>query len=247
MTDEITPPVRALAAGHVLRWRQDIPRLAPEAVATLFERYRSHSQVEHPSTVLDPCCGNGVVAAVLLVAFADQVASIEASDVDPDAVVMTSANLALLTVPEALERRLHALEQQRIATDNARLDEALRDGRRLAERPPSDGPPFRVRQANALAPESNEENRATFDLILTDPPYGRRSTWRDATGAHDGEDRTTLFLEAIVERLAPNGWIALAIDRDREPLRKGDIPDRLRVVERLDLPKRSGTLLERIG
>jgi len=257
-TDDLLP---LLAAGHVLRWRQAIPRLAPEAVAILFRRYVQLAAPPGPVAVLDPCCGNGVVLAVLQVVFGSSVARLVGSDADPVAVAQTTGNLDLLNVPEALERRIGTLTQQRRITGNERLDEAIRDGRRLARLGRGERPRYRVSCVDALAPiedrpepdpgatphAGSTSDRGRFHLVLTDPPYGRQSDWIDEGRAdRDSDDRLRDFLAGATSRLAEDGWIALALDRELDPTRvAAAVPDRGELVETADLPKRRGYWIRR--
>ena len=242
--------VPMLAAGHVLRWRQDIPRLAPDAVAILFRRYLELAAPPGPVSVLDPCCGNGVVLAVLQVAFGSSVAELFGSDADPVALAITTGNLDLLNVPEALHRRIDALQQQREVTGNARLDEALRHARSLERLPRGARPPYRIARADALAIEGKAAAESEFprvDLVLTDPPYGRDARWIDArtedgsAGERSADERWRSFFAGITGRVRTGGWIAVAMDRDfdRDRLRS-TLPIHAELAGEADLPKRRG-------
>lgn len=233
-----------LAAGHVLRWRQAIPRLAPEAAAILFERYLDVAAPPARVTVRDPFCGNGVILALLQAAYGEWVASLEGADVDRDALDMTTSNLDLLNVPAALERRIGVLEQQRLVTGNSRLDEAIADGRRLLERSRVGRPPYSLELANALDASRTTPGEPRADVILTDPPYGRDSLWIDARGEPAHTDFLEQFFVQAQEKLAPKGWIGLALDRACAAL-DGESPAGFVVVEKMQLPRRTGYLLTR--
>lgn len=243
-----------LSAGHVLRWRRTVPRLAPEAVALMFERVldsRRGTAASPKISVLDPCCGNGVVLAVLQVAYPAWVASLRGSDACVDAVEVTRHNLAILNDRGRMNAWIDELENRVARTGSRRLVGAIADARELASLAAAERPTVRIGCWNALAEElagrdAGDSSGALgapvpggVDLVLTDPPYGRRSGWIGTD--LDADDGMRLFLGNAGRWMSPDGRIALALD----PAVKLPDVDGLEVEDRLALPRRAGWILKR--
>ncbi len=225
-----------LFAGGVLRWRRSIPRVAPLAVAGLFERDLDRSPSAGPRVVLDPCCGNGVVLAVLQVAYPGLVRELHGADADPAALRFTESNLAILNDRDTLRERIVTLEGRRDATGNPRFDAAIADARCLEELDWSGRPTVAVSRIDALA---DPWPASGVDLVLADPPYGRRSGWLGSD--IDGDEGLVRFLQRARDAIAADGAVGLFLD----PAVRLPEVEGLRVVDRVALERRAGWLLAR--
>ncbi len=223
-----------LEAGRVLRWHKTIPRMAPEAVAALFERYLERVPGDRPRIVIDPCCGNGVALAVLQIAYPAHVRRLVGTDASELAIRVTNENLAMLRDPAALEERIARLVERATSTGGPRVEAAVADARELLKALPRSRPPARVEACDALSDPWPEERA---DLILVDPPYHRRSSWIGS--ARPVAEDLGRFLARARGALGTEGRIALALD-PAEPL-----PEvaRLEIEDRVDLGRRAGWLL----
>ncbi len=200
----------------------------------LFERYLDLAKPEHRVTVFDPCCGTGVSIAALQLEYADFVEALHAADADPRAIRVTRANLAILNDEEAMAARLEELVERRARTERPRLDRVIDDARILASRSHDGRPPVSITKSDALLDPLPID---AADLVLTDPPYDRRSRWLGS----DLEDEVgiRLFLERMRSILPSTGRIALVLD----PAVELPNVDGLTIEDRIALDRRAGWIL----
>lgn len=200
----------------------------------LFERYLDLAKPEHRVTVFDPCCGTGVSIAALQLEYADFVEALHAADADPKAIRITHANLAMLNDKEAMAARIEELVERRARTERPRLDGVIDDARILASRSHDGRPPVSITQSDALLDPLPVD---VADLVLTDPPYDRRSRWLGS----DLEDEVgiRLFLERMRSILPSTGRIALVLD----PAVELPNVDGLTIEDRIALDRRAGWIL----
>ena len=240
-----------LAAGDVLRWRKRVPRLGPEAVAILFECFLRSRDSDRRIRVLDPCCGNGIVLAVLRSLYPRYLAALHGRDIDSRALEVTEHNLSILSSGEAMNQWIAELLKRRDRTGSARLDGVIERAHllqaRLVEGEPADhaaAVATFIERQNVLAGVESDRSRVgesqeRFDLILTDPPYGRRSDWQESKWT--GEIGLAVFLRRMVDCITPDGRIAVALDPAVElPQTEG-----LVIAERIALPHRVGWVMRR--
>lgn len=223
-----------LEAGRVLRRLRRVPCLAPAQAAMLFERYLDLAKPEHRVTVFDPCCGTGVSIATLQVEYGRFVEALHAADADPKAIRITRTNLAVLNDGAAMAARIGELVERRARTQRPRLDGVIEDARTLGARSHDGRPPVHITQADALLDPLPVD---TVDLVLTDPPYDRRSRWLGS----DLEDEVgiRIFLERTRTILSSAGRIALVLD----PAVELPEVDGLAIEDRIALDRRAGWIL----
>ena len=200
-------------------------RLADE----LFQRCLAHHGASGPGGVAlyDPCCGGASLLAAIAYLHWARVRSVVASDVDPDILPLASRNLALLT-HEGLRQReaqisaLHALHGK--DSHAAALESAQRLRARLAAGLAQHALPTHLFLADATDPVAVRAGLgpATVDIVITDVPYGLRSSWqhapdREQLAQGQGQGPLWALLEALRPVLAPGAVVAIVSDKTQKP------------------------------
>ena len=199
-----------------------------------------------PYHLYDPCCGGAYHLSVLGYLFPNAFASISASDIDPESVVLAERNLSLLTA-EGLNRReaqiLALYEQYGKASHVAGITQVDALRRRLGQW--TQPPRLHTFQADALRPQQILEglNGLRPDLVFSDIPYGWKSNWVLEDDA-DGVSSAWRMLEALKPCLAPGALVAVAAGKDQAIKHEGYRQERkikigLRQVVILSNPKHS--------
>ncbi|CAL9467890.1 23S rRNA (guanine(2535)-N(1))-methyltransferase [Nocardiopsis dassonvillei] len=220
-----------LASGHVLRSAPGFPGFPVRLADELFQRAMVHTGL--PSVRLwDPCCGSGYLATVLGLLHRERIASVRATDVDPDAVGLAGRNLRLLTARGLAEREE---ELRRAARDFGRpaFVERAEQARALARGLARAGGdlPHEAAVADAFAPAGP----VAADLVVTDVPYGEMTRWE---GRAPGADPVGGLLASLGRTLPPGAVIVVAARARRIAL-----PGGVRALERVRVGVRSAVLV----
>ncbi|MEU0492497.1 rRNA methyltransferase [Nocardiopsis changdeensis] len=221
----------ALASGHVLRSAPGFPGFPVRLADELFQRAAVHTGL--PAVRLwDPCCGSGYLATVLGLLHRERIASVRATDVDPDAVELAGRNLRLLTAEGLAEREE---ELRRSARDFGRPSfvERAEDARGLARglaRAGGDLP-----HEAAVADVFSDPGPVAADLVVTDVPYGEMTAW---AGEAPGEDPVGALLASLGRALPPGAVIVVTARTRRVPL-----PEGVRALERVRVGVRAAVLV----
>ncbi|WP_306368367.1 rRNA methyltransferase [Nocardiopsis sp. CC223A] len=221
----------ALASGHVLRSAPGFPGFPVRLADELFQRAAVHTGL--PAVRLwDPCCGSGYLATVLGLLHRERIASVRATDIDPDAVDLAERNLRLLTAEGLAEREE---ELRRSARDFGRPSfvERAEDTRELARglaRAGGDLP-----HEAAVADVFSDRDPVAADLVVTDVPYGGMTDW---AGRVPGSDPVGGLLASLGRALPPEAVIVVTARTRRVPL-----PEGVRALERVRVGVRAAALV----
>jgi 23S rRNA (guanine2535-N1)-methyltransferase len=196
-----------LASGLVLRSAPGFPAFPVRLAQELFLRGAQHLPGREPLGLWDPCCGSGYLATVVALRHRDRLRHVLCSDIDPAAVALAGRNLALLTAAGLAERAAEpaatrpaepaatrptepaAERATEPAAERAAEPAAARPGRADAARRLAAGLgadlPSAARIADAFDPAALAAILPSPppDLVLTDVPYGRQTTWQGRAGA----------------------------------------------------------------
>jgi 23S rRNA (guanine2535-N1)-methyltransferase len=230
------------ASGRVLHGRPGQAAFPVRLASEVFQRccHRLAARgVAPPYTLYDPCCGSGYLLTVVGLLHGARLTRILASDIDPGAVEQARRNLSLLTAV-GLDRRLEAIQQLFDAYRKSSHQGALESGRRLKasltaahEAIETVCFPF---DATGDAEWPGEVSHV--DIVLSDLPYGRVTSWRGASASTGGAQKLLTRLEAI---LSPTSVVAIIANREQ-----GTSHAAYRRVDSLAIGKRRVSLLERV-
>ena len=214
------------AAGRVFRGLPGHPafpvRLADEIFQQALVLFQERGG-QPPVTLYDPCCGGAYLLATLGYLHWESLARLVGSDLDPESLALAARNLGLLGESGIAERveqlaalhSLHGKESHREALTSARRFQA-----RLTALARSHALTTTLFQADATKPGDLLANlgQETIDLVITDVPYGRSSSW--ITSSEQQADRASqidCLLEALRPVLSPHAVVAIASDKGQRP------------------------------
>jgi SAM-dependent methyltransferase len=205
------------AGGRIFYSLPGYPAFPVRLVSEIFQRclaLREADGLTAPCTLYDPCCGGAYHLATLAYLHGEHIASIAASDIDMDVLALARRNLELLTLP-GLDRRIAELELLWADYGKRSHVEALASAERLRERllalTERRTIPVFVFHADALDGLHTlaELGARSVDVVITDVPYNRLSTWR----GNAVSDPLARMLEALHPVLAPGAVVAIASDK----------------------------------
>ncbi|HUX87113.1 MAG TPA: hypothetical protein VMW65_08935 [Chloroflexota bacterium] len=224
------PPERVdysdFAAGRVFRGLPGHPAFPVRLADEIFQRVLALFQDRGgrpPVTLYDPLCGGAYLLATLGYLHWPSLKRLVGSDLDPDALALAARNLGLLGAAGLAERvaQLNTLQSLYGKESHA---EALTSARRFQERRAflarSHSIETTLFQADATNPGDLELNlgSASVDLVITDVPYGRSSTWLDGTaGTIEPAGQIDRLLTALLPLLSPGAVVAVASDKGQRP------------------------------
>lgn len=232
------------ASGRVLYNLPGHPAFPIRLASEIFQRcleFRRKVMITTPVILYDPCCGSAYSLAVLAFFHWEAIAEIFASDINKEALSVAERNLSLLT-PDGLERRVQELAQLKILYGKPSHDDAMASAlflqeslaKNIVDHPIS----THLFQADIHQPTtiftSFGEQKA--DVVITDIPYGRLSSWQGAT--EDGSP-TSQMLTTLVQVLSDDAVVAI-VSTKREKIAH---PDYLQ-IRRLKLGLRLVTFLK---
>lgn len=189
----------------------------------------------------DPCCGGAYHLTALAYLHWDRIDTIIGSDINADALALAERNLALLTTP-GLERRTAEIDKMQAAYNKTSHAEALRSARRLRHRLQTALTSHQIKTrlfyADAMDNDAiqTELAGAHIDIIFTDVPYGKRSTWHSDRTSQTPMDR---LLESLLPILSSDTVVAIACDKQQKARH-----ERYRQAERFRIGKRQVFVLQ---
>jgi len=231
------------AGGRVFYSLPGHPAFPVRLVSEIFQRclaLRAADGLTTPCALYDPCCGGAYHLATLAYLHGERIASIAASDIDADALSLARRNLDLLALP-GLDRRIAELELLWADYGKRSHEEALASAGRLRERllalTGRRAIPVSVFQADATGTEGFVValGAHTVDVVITDVPYNRLSTWQTT----ETVDPLWRMLEALRPVLSPGAVVAVASDKGQTPAH-----DAYRRAARFQIGKRRIVLLQ---
>ncbi len=253
-----------LSAGRVLYSQPGLTAFPVRLASETFQRcqaFRARMGFTGRVSVYDPCCGGAYLLTILGFLHGSEISAVSASDINPEALDLAARNLSLLS-QAGLDRRMdeinHYIQSYGKTSHQAALASAsnLRSvlslalaGRRL---------PTRLFQADATNPQAMRQGLAgqPLDLVITDIPYGWKSTWavdeepgqgaRPSPGSGlDGAQATThvaRLLDALHTLLPARCLLAIASDKLQKVAHSG-----YRRLDKFQIGKRQVTILLRAG
>jgi hypothetical protein len=239
---------RDYASGRVFYGQAGQPafpiRLASEIVQRCFAVHRASGR-PGPYVLHDPLCGGAYLLATLAYWHWADVSRILGSDADAQALSVAERNLGLLTV-EGIERRIGEIEHMLEAYGKASHRAALHSAWRLRERllALTADHPIETRTFRANALDSRDLDKglsgAAVDIVITDVPYGRDSTWQVPAGTRwTAAPPLWQLLEALSAVISMTTVLAVVADKAQKP-----VHERYRRVERFRLGTRQVVLLQ---
>lgn len=206
------------AAGPVLYSLPGRPAFPVRLATEIFQRCRAHllrAGNPGPYTVYDPCCGSAYLLVTLAFLHRPDIRRLLASDVDPQVLPLAERNLALLT-PAGMAARVAQLDALHQAYGKESHAGALASARRLAAYldtqrtlPELERRAFVADALDAAALASHVAPGAV-DIVITDAPYGQRTSWQGAGAPPEAGPR---LLEALRPLLAPTAVVAVTTDK----------------------------------
>jgi 23S rRNA (guanine2535-N1)-methyltransferase len=206
---------------------------------------RSAQGMKDPAVVYDPCCGGAYHLATMAYFNWQEIAAIYASDIDEDALGIATRNLSLLT-PDGMDRRIAELSSLHEQYGKASHATALGHARSLRQRLATlsrghrtEAHLFRADAKNGAAIAS-QLGGATIDVVLTDTPYGRISSWGAGASAQaQAGDAIYQLLEVLLPHLATTAVVAVAAAK-----KDGIAHEHYRRVGKVSIGKRQVVLLQ---
>jgi hypothetical protein len=207
------------AAGGVFYSAPGLTAFPVRLAVEIFRRclaIRAGWGASNPAVVYDPCCGGAYHLATMAYFNWDRIACIHCSDIDEDALGVAARNLSLLTM-DGMDKRIAELaslhQQYGKASHLASLQHATGLRQDLAQATQRHALATHVFRADATdaAAISVVLSETKIDIVLTDIPYGRWSTWAAGTRAlANGADPAHQLLESLLPILSINAVIAIA-------------------------------------
>jgi hypothetical protein len=211
------------ASGRVFYAQPGIPAFPVRLASEVFQRGLAHWRAAGetgPCRLYDPTCGGSYWLVVLAFLHWDSIASIFASDLEPDIVALAQRNLSLLTT-DGLDSRIAEIEKMLADfskdSHRAALESAFQFRRALEANLNSHEIHTRVFQANALDTQALRQGLggAPIDLVLADVPYGWHSEWE---GHQSGQEEPPVWqlLNALAEQVSPQTILAIAASKNQQ-------------------------------
>ncbi len=243
-----------LSSGRVLYSLPGHPAFPIRLTSEIFQRClaaRRARGLKAPPVIYDPCCGSAYHLVTLAYLHWDAIGRIIASDIDPEALCVAQRNLGLLTLA-GLDQRIQELAEMQAAYGKASHTAAIDSARRLkklhAFQFTEHALDYRLFLADATCSATllAELGDAAVDVVISDVPYGRHSTWQlgdppTSPEASSAPPRPPLWrmLDALQTVLRPTAIVAIASDKGQRVAHPG-----YQRVARFQIGKRQVVLIE---
>ena len=239
------------SSGRVFYGLPGHPAFPVRLASEIFQRcmaIRKANGATGPCVLYDPCCGGAYHLSILGHLHWKDIGEIVGSDVDQGVLSLAERNLGLLTV-EGLDRRIGEVSEMLAfygkASHAAALESAERLKHRLlrlAERHQIETELFLADVTDSKAIREGVGGRKV-DVVLTDVPYGQRSTWQIVNSGQEVlPSPIQQMLEALLPVLSLQGVVAVAANKRQRVSHEG-----YRRVERFRVGKRQVVLLQSAG
>lgn len=229
------------ASGKVFHGLPEHPAFPVRLASEILQRCFAKRATTDRCVLYDPCCGGAYHLATLAYLHWDRIDTIVGSDIDADALALAERNLALLTAP-GLERRIAEIDKMWAAYNKTSHEEALKSAQHLQHRLQTALTSHQIKthlfcadamDSNAIQTELEGTH---IDIIFTDVPYGKRSTWQSDHPQQTPMDR---LLESILPILSSDTFVAIACDKQQKARH-----ERYRQAERFRIGKRQVFVLQ---
>ncbi|MEP7285561.1 MAG: hypothetical protein ABI947_07315 [Chloroflexota bacterium] len=235
---------RDFAAGSVFYGLPGHPAFPIRLTSEIFQRcldIRVRDGAVGPCSVYDPCCGGGYLLATLAFLHWPKVRAIYGSDVDTRALEVAARNLNLLNL-EGIQQRIEQIESMIRQYDKLSHKEAYHSAQRLKthllQLHMSHSITVRTFNANIITDKLIDYFAAPVDLVITDIPYGSRSSWIGLP--HDARYEPSWYmLQSLLNILSTHSIIAIASNKQQKISH-----DHYRRVDHFQIGKRRVVLLK---
>jgi 23S rRNA (guanine2535-N1)-methyltransferase len=234
------------ASGRFFYAAPGHPALPVRLTSEIFQRclaYFRENGRDGPVTLYDPTCGGAYHLSTLAYLHWEAVDTIIASDVDPDILTVAKRNLGLLT-EDGVQRRADEIAamierfgkgSHTAALESAQyFNESLNDYTQLHQ--------IKTHLFMADATDSQQLaphlQRQAIDLVFSDVPYGRHSSWQQAEEA-SGTSPLSQMMGALRPFLRAGSLAAIILDKGQRFSQEG-----YRQVEKFQIGKRRVVLLK---
>jgi type I restriction-modification system DNA methylase subunit len=210
------------AAGPVFYSLPGRPAFPVRLTSEIFQRCQAHLLRlgnAGPYSIYDPCCGSAYLLATLAYLHWPAIRHLAGSDVDPAVIPLAERNLSLTTLA-GVETRIAQLAQWHDQFGKDSHAQALASAQRLrvqllahhADHPISS----QVFVANALYLTNLQQQLASgaVDIVITDLPYGQRTSWDTAEAL--AFDPGWQLLDALREIVTPVSIIAITSTKQQK-------------------------------
>jgi 23S rRNA (guanine2535-N1)-methyltransferase len=234
------------SGGRVFYSLPGQPAFPVRLASEIFQRclaIRQARGLDAPCTLYDPCCGGAYHLAALAYLHWQAIARIIGSDIDGAVLGLARRNLSLLTLPGLEQRAAEITMYISLYGKPSHIDalqSTVRLKQALAKQIEQHPLETRVFQADALDAAAFRQGLAgeAIDIVLTDIPYGQKSSWTLPAGENKGSPSPAWrMLEALLGILSPQSLVAVASDKQQkishtryQPLEKFQLGKRLVVI-----------------
>jgi len=228
------------ASGRVL---YNMPGAAPFSVRLgdeVFQRCRAvllKKGLQGPYYIYDPCCGGAYTLTVLGFLHNDKIKKIIASDIEPAMISLAERNLSLLSMDGLIQRINqieHLIDKYNKDSHKDALESALRLKNIICMNKRDIETDYFLANAAELVTHKSKLN--DIDMIITDIPYGRITSWSEMNSE---DDCVSVLLESLHKIISSHTVIAIISDKKQKFAH-----DAYRRIEHFNAGKRRVTILE---
>lgn len=237
---------RDLAAGTVFHSLPGHTAFPVRLTSEIFQRclaLRARAEQTGPCHVYDPSCGTGYLLATLGYLHWADIRAINGSDADSTALEIAARNLNLLT-SQGIQQRMDQIESMINQFDKpshkAAYDSAQRLKAQLTQSFMQHTITVRTFSANVITDELTDYFSAPVDLVITDVPYGNRSSWLGLPPNAPYEPSWYL-LQSLLNVLSVHSIVAIASNKQQKI-----VHDHYRRLDHFQIGKRRVVLLKPI-
>jgi hypothetical protein len=235
---------RDLAAGAVFHSLPGHTAFPIRLTSEIFQRclhLRARDGQTEPCHVYDPCCGTGYLLATLAFLHWADIRAVTGSDADRTVLEVATRNLNLLT-PQGIQQRMDQIEsminQFGKPSHQAAYNSAQRLKAQLAQSLTQHTIAVRTFSANVITDELTDYFSAPVDLVITDIPYGNRSSWLGLPPDAPYEPSWYL-LQSLLNVLSAHSIVAIASNKQQKI-----VHDHYRRLDHFQIGKRRIVLLK---
>jgi len=238
---------RDFAAGAVFYGLPGHPAFPVRLMSEIFQRcleLRVRDGQVGPCRIYDPCCGGGYLLVTLAFLHWPEVQAIYGSDMDVSALEVANRNLNLLNV-EGIQQRIDHIESQIKLFDKPSHKDAYLSAQRLKTHLlqflNDHSIAAHTFNANIITDELTGYFAKPIDLVITDIPYGNRSSWL-------GLPQDTLhepswyMLQSLLKILSAHSVVAIASNKQQKIAH-----DHYRRIDHFQIGKRRVVLFKPIN
>ena len=226
------------------------PALPVRLSSEIFQRclaLRHADGLDAPVTLYDPTCGGAYHLTTLAFLHWNTIDTIIGSDIDPDILPVAERNLSLLTT-SGVQRRIDEIVALVDKFGKASHTAALRSANYFNDQLNHHTQTHTIKTRLFTADATNPQELAAHlkdqhpDLIISDIPYGQRSTWQqsdNSPGSPVPGNQLTRMLTGLLPFLSVDSIVAIVLNKAQTYS-----PEHYRRVEKFQIGKRRVVLLK---